>query len=134
MFHGAVLCKRERTLGGWAAIPAQCPLQFSCAETALFVSFTKRQKTCKIWCCLKIIYVQAQKECDELHWEKAKLGKQATPLRMKLNLDKHNIKHIERNDLSYKYTQMVPELASVSCSKELDCAANSSQSAQRLGK
>lgn len=90
--------------------------------------------TCKIWCCLKIIYVQAQKECDELHWEKAKLGKQATPLRMKLNLDKHNIKHIERNDLSYKYTQMVPELASVSCSKELDCAANSSQSAQRLGK
>lgn len=42
--------------------------------------------------------------------------------------------HIERNDLSYKYTQMVPELASVSCNKELDFAANSSQSAQRTGK
>lgn len=65
---------------------------------------------------------------------KAKLAKQATALRMKLNLDKHNIKHIERNHLSYKYTQMVPELSAVSCNKELDFVANSSQSAQKLGK
>lgn len=134
MFHGAVLCNWERTLGRWAEIPAQYPLQFSCAEIALFAWFTKMQKTCKIWCCLKIIYVQAQKEGDEIHWERAKLGNQAIPLRMKLNLDKQNRKHTERNDLSYKYTQMVPELAAVSYNKELDFAANSSQSAQRLGK
>lgn len=134
MFHGAVLGNRDQALGGWAAIPAQNPLQFSCAESALFAWLTKMRKTCKIWCCLKIAYVQAQKESDEFHWERAELGKQATPLRIKLNLDKHNIKHIERNDLSYKYTQMVPELAAVSCNKELDSAANSSRSAQRLGK
>lgn len=85
-------------------------------------------------CCLKIIYVQTQKECDELHWERAKLGKQATPLEMKLDFDKHNIMHIERNDLSYKYTQMAPELAAGSCNKELDIATQSPKSAQRMGK
>lgn len=134
VLHGAVMCNWEQALGGWAAIPAQNPLQFSCAESALFAWLTKMRETCKIWCCRKIIYVQAQKKTDELHWERAELGKQAMPVRMKLNLDKHNIKHIERNDLSYKYTQMVPELATISCNKELDFVANSSQSAQRLGK
>lgn len=53
---------------------------------------------------------------------------------MKLNLGKRNVKHFERNDLSHKYTQMVPELAAVSCNKELEFVANSSQSAQRFGK
>lgn len=78
--------------------------------------------------------MQTQKECDKLHWERAKLGKQAAPLEMKLDSDKCNIMHIERNDLNYKYTQMVPELAAISCNKILDFAANSSQSAQRMGK
>lgn len=31
--------------------------------------------------------------------------------------------HTELNDLSYKYTQMVPELAAVLCNKHLDTAA-----------
>lgn len=31
--------------------------------------------------------------------------------------------HTELNDLSYKYTQMVPELAAVLCNKHLDIAA-----------
>ena len=136
MLHGAVVCNlvRGNNVGGRVAIPVQHPLHCSCAETVLFAWFTKMQKTCKICCCLKIIYVQTQKECDKLHWERAKPGKQATPLEMKLNFDKCNIMHIERNDLSYKYTQMVPELAAVSSNKELDFAANSSQSAQRMGK
>lgn len=92
------------------------------------------QKTHKIPCCLKIICVQTPKECDELQWERTKPGKKATPLEMKLDFDKCNVMHIERNDLSYKYAQMVPELAAVSCNTELDFVANSSQSAQRMGK
>lgn len=136
MLHEAVVCNpvRGSNVGGRVSIPVQHPLHCSCAETVMFAWFGKMQKTCKICCCLKFIYVQTQKECDELHWERAKPGKQATPLEMKLNFDKCNIMRIERNDLSYKYTQMVPELAAVSCNKELDFAANSSQSAQRMGK
>jgi len=136
VLHGAAVCSpvRANTVGGRVAIPVSPPLQCYCAETVLFASFTKMQKTCKICCCLKIIYVQTQKECDEFHWEGAKLGKQATPLEMKLNFDKCNIMQVERNDLSYKYTQMVPESAEVSCNKELNFAANSSQSTQRMGK
>lgn len=133
MLHGAVVWNpvRGNTVGGQAAVPVQHPLLCSCAEAALFRSFTKMQKTCKICRCLKIIYVQTQKECDRLHWERAK---QATPLEMKLNFDKCSRIHIERNDLSYKYTQMVPELGAASCNKELDFAANNSRSAQRMGK
>lgn len=53
---------------------------------------------------------------------------------MKLNFDKCSTMHIKRNDWSYKYTQMIPELAAISCHNELDFAANSSQSAQGMGK
>lgn len=59
-----------------------------CAVAMLSVWFTKMQKAYKMCCCLKIIYVQIPKECNELRWERAKLGKQATALEMKLNFDK----------------------------------------------
>lgn len=136
MLHGAVVCNPVKVSneGGRVAVPVQHHLHWSCVETLLLTWFTKMQKTCKICCYLKIIYVQTQKECDELHWEGAKLGKRATPLEMTLDFDKCNIMHTERNDLSYKYTQMVPELAAGSCNKVLDFAANSSQFAQRMGK
>lgn len=77
-------------------IPVQHPLRHSCAETVLFVSFAKMQETWKIYCSNQDYLVQT--EYDELHWERAKLGKQATPLEMKLNFDKCSTVHIERND------------------------------------
>lgn len=133
MLHGAVLCNWENT-GRMGSNSSTASFATQLCNSALFAWFTKMWKICKIWCCLKIIYVRAQEESDELHWERGKLDEQATQLRMKLNLGKHKIKHFERNDLSHKYTQMVPKLAAVSCNKELEFVANSSQSAQRLGK
>lgn len=75
---------REKDLGGQVANQSS----ILCTVAVLSVWFTKMQKSYKMCCCLKIIYVETLKECKKLHWERAKLGKQATPLEMKLNFDK----------------------------------------------